>query len=79
MAYFCKLSALLQVGGLYIQHFRMVFSFTSIASPFSSCTAQLLAVLLVLPQNRNWQNVAELLEYATGSVSDPLDDKDEVK
>jgi len=42
---------------------------------FSSCTAQLLAVLLVLPRNRKWQNVAVLLEYATGSVSDPLDDK----
>ena len=64
---------------LCIIHFGMIFSFTSTVSPFSSCTAQLLAVPLVLPRNRKWRNVAVLLEYATDSVSDPLDDKDKVK
>ena len=57
---------------LCIIHFGMIFSFTSTDSPFSTCTAQLLAILLVLPRNRKWQNVAVLPEYATGSVSDPL-------
>ena len=58
MVYLCKLS----------------ITFTSTVLPSSRCRAQLPAVLLGLPQNRRWQNVAVLLEYAAGSMSDPLED-----